>query len=81
MKRSLFAVALVLSVVHGTVGGVQPQAPASAAVSPMPDLIRSFDGRWTLRVKFEPGSGLPPGTEGTGEETWRAAVGGKTLLS
>jgi hypothetical protein len=32
-------------------------------------------------VKFEPASGLPPGTEGKGEETWRAAVGGKTLLS
>ena len=81
MRRSLLAIALVLSVVHGTVDGVQPEPPVSPAVSPMPELIRSFEGRWTLRVNIERGAGLPAGTEGTGEEVWRAAVGGRTLLS
>jgi hypothetical protein len=61
--------------------GAQLTRPAPVKDSPLPALIRSFSGHWTLSVKFEPGSGLPPGTEGKGEETWREAVGGKTLLS
>ena len=56
-------------------------APTPTPTSPLPALVKSFSGHWALSVKFEPASGLPPGTEGKGEETWRAAVGGKTLLS
>jgi hypothetical protein len=52
-----------------------------ATSSPLPAMIKAFSGHWKLAVKFEPASGLPPGTEGTGEETWRAAVGSRTLLS
>jgi hypothetical protein len=54
---------------------------AEAPSSPLPAMIRAFSGHWKLTVKFEPASGLPPGTEGQGEEIWRAAVGSKTLLS
>jgi hypothetical protein len=49
--------------------------------SPLPTIIKAFSGHWKLAVKFEPASGLPAGTEGKGEETWRAAVGSRTLLS
>ncbi len=59
----------------------QPPPPIPATASPLPALIKSFSGHWTLRVKFESASGLPAGTEGKGKESWRAAVGGKTLLS
>lgn len=59
----------------------QPPATAPTMTSPLPALIQAFSGHWTLQVKFEAASGLPPGTEGKGEETWRAAVGGRTLLT
>jgi hypothetical protein len=58
-----------------------PASPSTAAVSPLPAIIKAFSGHWKVTVKFESASGLPPGTEGTGQETWRAAVGAKTLLS
>jgi hypothetical protein len=57
-----------------------PTAP-QAESSPLPELIHAFSGHWALNVKFETASGLPQGTEGKGEETWRGAVTGKTLLS
>jgi hypothetical protein len=56
-------------------------AQSAAPSSPLPTIIRAFSGHWKVTVKFEPASGFPAGTEGTGEETWRAAVAGKTLLS
>lgn len=49
--------------------------------SPLPTVIKAFSGHWKLTVKFEAASGFPAGTEGTGEETWRSAVAGKSLLS
>ncbi len=61
--------------------GAEPPAPAAVVPSPLPALIQSFSGRWRLEVKFEAPSGLPAGTEGKGEEIWRAAVDGRTLLS
>lgn len=79
MRKSIVGALLLLCLAHANSSGAQ--SPASATVSPLPALIQSFSGHWTLSVKFEPASGMPPGTEGKGEETWRAAVGGKTLLS
>lgn len=64
-----------------TASSAQPPSPAPTVTSPLPALIQSFSGHWTLEVKFESASGLPAGTEGKGEETWRAAVGGRTLLT
>jgi len=58
-----------------------PASPSAAAVSPLPAIIKAFSGHWKITVKFESASGLPPGTEGAGQEIWRAAVGAKTLLS
>jgi hypothetical protein len=81
MKKSIVRVLALLCLAHAASSGVQPTPPAAATVSPLPALIQTFIGHWTLSVKFEQASGLPPGTEGNGEETWRAAVGGKTLLS
>ncbi len=82
MRRSLARAALpLLCLAHASFSGAQSTPPAPATVSPLPALIQSFGGHWTLSVKFEPASGMPPGTEGKGEETWRPAVGGKTLLS
>ncbi len=81
MNRSIAVILPLVCLVCAAASGAQSVPPAAATVSPLPDLIQSFSGRWTLSVNFESASGLPPGTEGKGEETWRAAVGGKTLLS
>jgi hypothetical protein len=51
------------------------------SASPLPAIIKAFNGHWKLSVKFEAASGLPPGTSGRGEEVWRTVVDGKTLLS
>ena len=56
-------------------------AQAAASSSPLPTMIKAFSGHWKLTVKFESASGFPAGTAGTGEELWRSAVSGKTLLS
>jgi hypothetical protein len=56
-------------------------AQSTVHSSPLPAIIKAFSGHWKLTVKFEPASGFPAGTEGTGEETWRPAVAGKALLS
>lgn len=81
MKKWISRILPLLCFAHAAPGGAQSTPPAAATVSPLPALIQSFSGHWTLSVKFEQASGLPPGTEGKGVETWRAAVGGKTLLS
>jgi hypothetical protein len=59
----------------------QSFAQSAVPPSPLPTIIKTFSGHWKLTVKFEPASGFPAGTEGTGEETWRPAAAGKTLLS
>lgn len=59
----------------------QSFAQSAAPSSPLPAILKAVSGHWKLTVKFEPASGFPAGTEGTGEETWRPAVAGKTLLS
>jgi hypothetical protein len=79
--QSIARVVSLLCLAHVVSGHAQSIQSEPAAVSPLPALIQSFSGHWTLTVKFEPASGLPANTEGKGEETWRAAVGGKTLLS
>lgn len=48
--------------------------------SELPSLAKALSGRWSLQVKFEPSSEMPKGATSTGEETWRAALGGLTLL-
>jgi len=55
--------------------------PSNSPASPLPDILKSLGGHWTLNVRFEAASGLPPGTEGTGVESWAAAAGGKALVS
>jgi len=57
------------------------QSPSQTSDTPLPDILKALGGRWTLNVKFEAASGLPPGTQGVGEESWRATTGGKALLS
>lgn len=69
--------ALIASVCSLSQGFAQSAPPTS----PLPTIIKAFSGHWKLAIKFEPASGFPAGTEGTGEETWRSAVAGKTLLS
>lgn len=48
--------------------------------SQLPSLVKALSGRWSLQVKFEPSPEMPKGGTSTGEETWRAAIGGLTLL-
>jgi len=48
--------------------------------SELPSLIKALSGHWSLQVKFEPGPEMPKGLTTTGEETWRSAIGGLTLL-
>lgn len=43
-------------------------------------LIKALSGKWSVSVKFEPNSAMPGGSEGNGEETWRAGPGGFTFL-
>lgn len=50
-------------------------------VSPLPEIVKTFSGHWDITVKFEAASGMPAGTVGKGQETWRAAAGDRTLLS
>lgn len=45
--------------------------PASA--STMQSLARTFEGDWTLKVRFEPSAESKQGLEGTGRETWHAS--------
>ena len=49
--------------------------------SPLPGILKALEGSWNLSVQFEPASGLPPGTTGSGVESWRAVAGGKALIS
>ena len=81
MKKSITAILPLVCLAYAAASGAQSKPPPVAIASTLPALIQSFSGHWTLSVKFETVSGLPPGTEGKGEETWRAAVGGKALLS
>jgi hypothetical protein len=64
-----------------SISQAQPADKTAALPSPLPEIAKALQGKWLLSVKFEPASGLPAGTQGSGEETWRTAVGGKTLLS
>jgi hypothetical protein len=80
MKKWTACALPLLCFTHAAYSGAQSTPPVPTP-SPLPALIKSFSGHWTLSVRFEPASGMPLGTEGKGEETWRAAVGGKTLLS
>ena len=48
--------------------------------SDLASLIKALSGRWSLQVKFEPSREMPKGLSTTGEETWRGAIGGLTLL-
>jgi hypothetical protein len=63
------------------ISSAQSTAKSGTSPSPLPAIFKALNGQWTLSVKFEAASGLPPGTEGQGKESWRTAVGGKTLLS
>jgi hypothetical protein len=81
MKKRIAGVFALLFVGFGGSSDAQSTPPAAATKSPLPVLMQAFSGHWTLSVKFEPASGMPPGTEGTGEESWRSTVGGKVLLS
>jgi hypothetical protein len=63
------------------IGLAQSAPKPETSASPLPVMGKALRGHWTLKVAFEPASGLPAGTEGQGEETWREVVGGKTLLS
>jgi hypothetical protein len=80
--RKRVAITIVLAWI-GVGGGAVSAAESSsqASGSPLTDILHALEGRWTLSVKFEAASGLPPGTEGSGEESWRAAVGGKALVT
>jgi len=80
MKK--IALALTLSCLLNTCPGwAQPTEKPEAAVSPLPAILHALKGQWTLSVSFEPASGLPAGTEGKGQETWRPTVGEKVLLT
>jgi hypothetical protein len=79
MKKRMLRVLFVYLV--NAVASAQAPSPAATMTSPLPALIQSFSGHWKLEVKFETASGLPAGTAGQGEETWRTAVNGRTLLS
>jgi len=57
------------------------ERPSKSPASPLPDILKSLGGHWTLNVRFEAASGLPPGTAGTGVENWATAAGGKALIS
>jgi hypothetical protein len=81
MKKLIVRTLTLFYVAHAASSGAQSTPPVPATVSHLPTLTKLFSGHWALSVKFEPASGLPPGTEGKGEEIWRVAVGGKTLLS
>ena len=48
--------------------------------SELSSLVKALSGRWSLQVKFEPGQEMPKGLTTTGEETWRTAIDGLTLL-
>jgi hypothetical protein len=48
--------------------------------SDLASLIKALSGRWSLQVKFEPSPEMPKGLTSSGEETWRPAIGGLTLL-
>lgn len=80
--QKLLAITIVLAWI-GVGGGAVSAAESSsqASGSPLTDILHALGGRWILSVKFEAASGLPPGTEGSGEESWRAAVGGKALVT
>jgi hypothetical protein len=73
----VLSIMLIAGIFASSQGFAQPAAPSS----PLPVIFKALSGHWKLTVKFEPASGFPAGTGGTGEETWRQAVAGKTLLS
>lgn len=74
----LTLIALYLSGVG--VAWAQSDPDSKAAASPVQAILHALQGQWTLSVKFERASGLPPDTEGKGQEYWRTAVGDKVLL-
>jgi hypothetical protein len=81
IDKALNLILGVFALIASLCASSQSVAQSAVPSSPLPTIIKAFSGHWKLTVKFEPASGFPPGTEGTGEETWRSAVAGKTLLS
>ena len=61
----------------GSSSSVNPDAQQTSQLA---SLTKALSGRWSLQVKFEPSPEMPKGLTTTGEETWRAAIGGLTLL-
>jgi hypothetical protein len=81
MKKLVPVSLMLCSVAFANAAGHAADTPAKTSDSPLPEILKALGGHWTLIVKFESGSGLPPGTQGVGEESWRATAGGKALLS
>lgn len=59
---------------------IQVQAQHDLHAPDLQSLARSLAGEWTLKVHFEPAQEAPNGFDGAGEETWRATVGGLTVI-
>jgi hypothetical protein len=85
MRLTPFALASFLVLILCSVAICQesnaPPEPERANVpADLPSLIKTFSGKWSLRVRFEPSSEMPKGFDGEGEESWRSGPGGITLL-
>ncbi|MGH9748200.1 MAG: hypothetical protein ACRD59_19045 [Candidatus Acidiferrales bacterium] len=55
--------------------------PAAPQPSPeMQSVAKALAGKWSVKIKFEPGDDMPQGAEGYGEEVWRTGPGGFTIM-
>src|SRR3954462_10876049 len=81
MKKLLPVSILLCAVAFGNAASHAVDTSSKVSSSPLPDILKALGGHWTVNVKFEAASGLPPGTQGVGEESWRPTAGGKALLS